>query len=72
MSSTKFETPENRVAIRMRLSAGRNEGTQALIVNVGLGLATLILRDYGKRTPGAQSWAIKAVTSIPQRETWTK
>jgi hypothetical protein len=60
------------IAVVFEIFGGKvmDDGTQALIVNVGLGLATLILRDYGKRTPGAQSWAVRTMTSIPQRETW--
>jgi len=55
------------IAVVFEMFGGKvmDEGTQALIVNVGLGLATLILRDYGKRTPGAQSYAVKALTSNP-------
>lgn len=66
------------IGVVIELFNGRvlDEGTQTLIVNVGLGMATLLLRDYGTRQAGIQSYSVRAVTKLPDdvppQEMWSK
>lgn len=65
------------IGVVIELFGGRvlDEGTQTLIVNVGLGVATLLLRDYGTRSAGIQSYAVRGPlppqpAGMAQQEVW--